>query len=347
MSQFVTNHTTAVAASDAIDNEVSRSSILWALLPIAFNSMTQPAGRIASNISADRSLYLRASPFLCILEASAVFYQFTYFTIRTRNPRAAMNRISRAKLHLSTDGGPAQLLELQNNKGFRATLFLLSVLPQAVKLYAYKGIAVSQTWASLYLGSWLVLELLVVMPARYGAVEEPEPLNSERTSSGIDSLVELICCIAIHNCDFMALHYIIIRAEKERQIHNPPTSWKDHVAGFSLATLYLLSLLVRSWGPGPALVEALAFGFSAIFLFDLSRSERFWLFALRFGRFAAIIGIHQRYAKHAPKFLSMKGYTRFGSVAFFLMHLLTALGSYMFMYDPAGTSKPAWTEYLG
>ncbi|KAI4227566.1 MAG: hypothetical protein L6R36_002332 [Xanthoria steineri] len=258
-----------------------------------------------------------------------------------------MNRIPRAKLHLSTDGGPTQLLELQNNDLFRAMLFLFGVLPQAVKLYAYEGIAVSQTWASLYLGSWLVLELLVVMPARYGAVEEPEPLNSERTSFGIDSLVELICCIAIDNCDFMALHYMYVRFEKERQIHNPPTSWEDHVAGFSVAALYLLSPLVRSWGPGSEVVETFAFGFYTGFLSDLSRSERLWLSALRFGRFAAESGIHQRYAKHAPKFLSMKGYTRFGSVAFFLMHILTALGSYMFMYDPAGTSKPAWTDYLG
>ncbi|CAO1596208.1 hypothetical protein XANCAGTX0491_000060 [Xanthoria calcicola] len=347
MSRFVTNHTTAVATSNAIDNEVSRSSILWALLPIAFNSMTQPAGRIASNISAERSFCLRASPFLCILEAFAVFCQFTYFTIRTHSPRAALNRISRAKLHLSTDGGPTQLLELQNNDVFRAMLFLLGVLPQAVKLYACNGIAVSQTWASLYLGSWVVLELLVVMPARYGVVEELEALNSEGTSLSIDSLVELICCIAIHYCDFMALHYMYVRFEKERQIHNPPTSWNDHVAGFSVATLYLLLLCGRIRGLGPALLETSIYGVYTILLFDFSRFERLWLFALRFGRFAALIGVDPWLTENPPELLSMKGYTRFGSVAFFLMHILTALGSYKFMYDPAGTGKPAWTEYLG
>ncbi|KAI4097662.1 MAG: hypothetical protein LQ339_006707 [Xanthoria mediterranea] len=346
MSRFVTDHTTAVATCNAIDNEVSRSSILWALLPIAFNSMTQPVGRIASNISAERSLFLRASPFLCILEASAVFCQFTYFTIRTRRPRAALNRISRAKLHLSPDGGPTQLLELQNNAVFRAILFLLGVLPQAVKLYAYEGIAVSQTWASLYLGSWLVLELLVVMPARYGAVEEPEPLNSERASFAIDSLVELICCIAIHYCDFMALHYMYVRFEKERQISNQPTSWKDQMTGFGMMTGYIIFSIVRIWGGGPALLESSIFSVNTFFLFDFSRSELFWIFALRFGRFAAMIGIYGWYTERQPVLLSMKGYTQFGSVAFWLMHSLTALGSYKFMYDPAGTGKPAWTEYL-
>jgi hypothetical protein len=32
---------------------------------------------------------------------------------------------------------------------------------------------------------------------------------------------------------------------------------------------------------------------------------------------------------------------------FFLLHLITALLYYLFSYDAAGTTKPAWTEYLG
>lgn len=43
----------------------------------------------------------------------------------------------------------------------------------------------------------------------------------------------------------------------------------------------------------------------------------------------------------------MKDHKRIGSIAFFLMHILMAVGSYGLVYDSVGTSKPAWTEYLG
>ncbi|KAI4276088.1 MAG: hypothetical protein L6R38_005750 [Xanthoria sp. 2 TBL-2021] len=348
MSPFVANDTLALASSTSIDKAVSWPIILWALLPIAFNSMTQPAGRIAINITAEHSFYLRASPFLCVLEAFAVLFQFACLTIRTGNPRIAINRIAPAKLHISTDVGRTQLQELQNNDIFRAMLFLLGVLPQAFKVYACKGIPASQTWASLYLGSWTVLELLVVQPARYGAVEDPEHPNSERTSFSIDPLVELLCYIAIHYCDFMALHFMYVRVEKERQTHNPPpTTWKDHVTLFGVGAFYLLLLCARITGLGSALFEKFIYCFYAIFVLDFNLSERLWLFALRSGRFLAVIGVDKPTTEDQADLPSLKEYTRFGSVAFFLMHILTAVGSYRFMYEPAGTSKPAWTEYLG
>ncbi|KAL8750498.1 MAG: hypothetical protein Q9199_007028 [Rusavskia elegans] len=309
--------------------------------------MTQPAGRIAINITAEHSFYLRASPFLCVLEAFAVLFRFACLTIRTGNPRMAINRIARAKLHISTDVGRTQLQELQNNDIFRAMLFLLGVLPQAVKVYACKGIPASQIWASLYLGSWAVLELLVVIPARYGAVEDPEHPNSERTSFSIDPLVELICYIAIHYCDFMALHFMYTRVEKERQTHNPTISWRDHVASFGVAAFYLLLLCARITGLGLALFETFMYCFYTFFLLDFNLSERLWLFALRSGRFLAVIGVDKSIMGGLSDLPLLKEYTRIGSVAFFLMHILTAVGSYGFMYDPVGTSKPAWTEYLG
>lgn len=107
--------------------------------------MAQPAGRIAVNIVAEHSLFLRASPFVCVLEASAVLWQFAYYTIRTGNARLTASHISQASHGTSAGVGRTQLQESPNNDVFRAIRFLVGVVPQAIKLYACKGIPASKT----------------------------------------------------------------------------------------------------------------------------------------------------------------------------------------------------------
>ncbi|KAL8663955.1 MAG: hypothetical protein Q9168_008003 [Polycauliona sp. 1 TL-2023] len=309
--------------------------------------MTQPAGRIAVGITAEHSFYLRASPFVCVFEAFVLVCQFVCITIRTSSPRMALKRISRAKYHLPTGTGRTQLQELQNNDVFRAILFLAGVLPQAIKLFACKGLPASQTWAMLYLISWAALELLVVMPARYGAVDDPQHPSAEPRPLSTDPLVDFISFIAVHYCDFMALHYMRLRAKAEQQIHNPPISWWDHMANFSMMSFYVLLLCTRITSDGAAAFETFIYCLYTVELFTFSTAERVWLFALRFGRYVAVIGADRTIKDDDPDLPSLKRYSRVGSVAFFLMHVLTAVGAYAFLYDPAGTGRPAWTEYLG
>ncbi|KAL8850987.1 MAG: hypothetical protein Q9221_004070 [Calogaya cf. arnoldii] len=329
MSPPVGNGTLAHASSTSIDNEVSWPSILWALLPIAFNSMTQPVGRLAVNITPEHSFYFRASPFLCALEACAVLCQFLYLTIRTGNPSLGIDRISWAKLDVSNGVERTQMQKLQNNDVFRMVLFIFGVLPQAIKLYACKGIPASQALASFYLGSWTILELLVVMPARYGIFKYSWYASSARASLNIDPLVELICNVAYHYCDFVALYFMYTKFEGERQ------AWTEYVAGFVLKAIYLFIFCARGVGPGAEVFETYITLFIAAYFCNLEFLESLWLFGIRSGLWVAGIAIRR------PAF------NRFGGVAFFFMQLLTAVGSYGFMYDPAGTSKPAWTEYLG
>ena len=342
---FAHNHTLEFASSTFINKEVPWPSILWALLPKAFDSMTQPAGRIAVNIAAEQSLFLRASPFVCVMEASAVLWQFACYTIRIGNARLAANHISQAKHGTSAGVGRTQLQELQNNDVFRGILFLVGVVPQAIKLYACKGIPASQTWASLYLGSWTILGLLVVIPARYGVVAESEHLALEQSSTKLDAFVEFMCYIAVHFCDFLALHMMRFKLQEMRHLNNPPIPIMDHVATFALYGKYLLVLCLRIATPAMAGIETSMYCVYTLFLVDLSISERLWLLALRFGRYVAATGIHD--TTEGSEWPSMKYHKRIGSIAFFFMHILTAVGSYSLVYNPVGTIKAAWTEHLG
>ncbi|KAL8905919.1 MAG: hypothetical protein Q9171_006483 [Xanthocarpia ochracea] len=351
MPPTIANNTSAAATVFSnIDKEVSWPSILWALLPIAFNSMTQPAGSIAHGISAEQSFYLRASPFVCVAEAFAALTHFVFLTMETWNPSLAIKCISKLKYRNSTAVGTtrSQLQNLQDNDIFRLILFTLGVLPQTLKLYSCIGLPTSQIWASLYLVSWVILELLVVMPARFGPFGGPEYQRPVRAYSIIvDNLVELICYIAIHYCDYMALHFQYLELARQRQIHNPPTSWADHLAGYCVETVYILLLCGRIAGLGPSLIETSIYGTYLYCLMDFGLAEKLWLVALRLGRFISVIGIGGPIKEDQPKESLFKEYTRVGSVAFFLIHILTAVGSYKLKYDPAGTDRPAWTEYLG
>ena len=312
--------------------------------------MTQPAGSIGNGISAEQSFYLRASPFVCVAEAFAALTHFVFLTMETWNPSLAINSISRAKYRNSTGVGTtrSQLQNLQDNDLFRLILFTFGVVPQTLKLYSCGGIPTSQIWASLYLLSWVILELLVVMPARFGPFEGPDYQRSVRAYSIIvDNLVELICYITIHYCDFMALHFQYLEMARQRQIHNPPTSWADHLAGYSVGTYFILLLCARLISPGPALFETFFYLYYLYSLMDLGLAEDLWLVALRLGRFISVIGIGGLNKDSVPGKSLFREYTRVGCIAFFLMQILTAVGSYKLKYDPAGTSRPAWTEYLG
>ncbi|KAL8994211.1 MAG: hypothetical protein Q9169_005757 [Polycauliona sp. 2 TL-2023] len=344
------NVTSTSASSISVDNTVLWPTIVWGLLPIAFNSMTQPVGRIAVDIAANHSFYLRASPFICILEAFAVLCQFAYFTIQTGSPRWAIRRISRTRFYSPTHVASTQWQELQSNDVFRAILFLVGVCPQAVKLYACRGIPASKAWVTLYLVSWTVLELLVVLPARYGAFEDLQNLSSEPRPSDVDGVVDFLCAVAVHYCDFMALHFMQVQLKKERQSHNPPLppmEWRDYVGLTGAMTFYSLLLCARIAATAAAAFETFLYFFYAILLFNFSIGESLWVFALRLGRFVAVVGINEPKEEDEPFIPSLKHYSQTGSVAFFLTHVLTAVGAYVFMYDPAGTSKPGWTKYLG
>ncbi|KAL9629993.1 MAG: hypothetical protein Q9204_004960, partial [Flavoplaca sp. TL-2023a] len=279
---FAHNHTLDFASSTFVNKEVPWPSILWALLPMAFNSMTQPAGRIAVNIAAEHSLFLRASPFVCVMEASAVLWQFASYTIRTGNARLAASHISQAKHGTSAGVGRTQLQELQINDVFRAILFLVGVVPQAIKLYACKGIPASQTWASPYLGSWTILELLVVIPARYGVVAESEHLALQQSSTKLDAFVEFICYIAVHFRDFMTLHMMRSKLEEMRQLNNPLNWFMDYVTFIIVYGGYLFCMCLRIIAPvmaGPKHPGTVP-TFSSWSTSAFQNASGYWLFGL-------------------------------------------------------------------
>lgn len=342
----------------SIDNEVSWPTIVWALLPIVFNSMTQPAGRIARGITAEQSFYLRVSPILCAVDALAVLAQLTHLAIKFRNPRFALSCVSRAKFQNSSDAESTrnQLQTLQENDVFRVILFIFGVLPQILKLYACKGIPGSQALASLYIVCWLVLEFLVIIPTRHGFLDSSEARSSEeQTYINITTfLIPPVCYLQILFLEVMALYLLLPTLHKMQQLQQPSPSLPKHLAAIIIygCCSFFLHLL-RPNAPFERhykwVIESVDLVYYALVLYVFtvervaSKAEAIWLGSLKLGPFCSTVGLTSH--GNAESFFTK--YPWPGSIPFFFMQVVTAVGYYGIKYDSTGTSKPAWTGYLG
>ncbi|KAL8899509.1 MAG: hypothetical protein Q9207_006161 [Kuettlingeria erythrocarpa] len=365
MPPTITNGTVADHPPTAgSGTQVTWPTVFWALLPIMFNSMTQPAGSLTPGISAEQSFYLRASPVLCIADALAVLVQFVELST-DRSPGLAISRLGKMRFRRASEAETTrtQLQSLQENGWFRTIFFLFSVLPSVIRLYACTGIPGSQALASLYLISWTILEILVVLPARHsmGNRFDGIVLVQSRVQKGADGLMAFGCFAAIQFSDFMAFYVVHVAIHQILLSRQPPPHWSDHVQLLLMESVYLIFLLPR-FAPD----DVLQFGDKAVVqimewcgylgsLFVVATLqgntrvvEIVWLVSLRIGRLISAIRLNGPRVQNGAIFvLPFAKSPRQASIAFFLTQLVAAVGYLCLKYDSAGTSKPPWTNVFG
>lgn len=142
------------------------------------------------------------------------------------------------KFHESNDAGSArtQLQSLQENDVFRAILFICGVLPQTLKLYACTGIPGCQILVSLYLVPWIVLELMVLLPARYSEHKTLAGANSEQQGfiALTDRIAALACYRTVQFSDIMALCVVIADLHQLQHLRSPPLAAPVRFASIGL-----------------------------------------------------------------------------------------------------------------
>lgn len=360
MSPNTSNVTLSDNLSLATNSQVSWPTILWALLPIVFNSMTQPAGRLASSITAEQSFYLRASPVLCAVDALNVLSQTTYLAVKHRSPRHAIRHVSMARYQDFNDASSTrtQLQSLQENDIFRAILFVFGVLPQTLKVYACTGIPGTQALASLYLIPWIILELLVIIPARYGEHSYTQIRWSEQKFlDTMNAIAALVCYLAIHLSDSIAIYLLFANLYQTMHLREPPPTWSDTFAVTMILGFYTLFYLSHlspgidgKWG----MYAFELFLYVYWLLLDVriqpsvvGKIDALWMIALRLGQLASSIGLADEANYDDDHEISFKKFTQVWRVVFFFMQVVTAVGYYCIKYDSRGTEKPGWAGYLG
>ena len=79
-------------------------------------------------------------------------------------PRNGASRIARARFRDVMDGPEEEsLISLEKNTWIRVAVFILGALLQAAKMFGCQGILWIKAAGGAYLGSWAVLELLLLL----------------------------------------------------------------------------------------------------------------------------------------------------------------------------------------
>ncbi|KNG46709.1 hypothetical protein TW65_06622 [Stemphylium lycopersici] len=194
-------------------NLVSWQTVFWGLAPIAVNSMGQPAGKVCDAPSAI-GFWLRVSPIICFLDMLSILYRLVSYTISQGSVSKASKIIltqrytydyechtchkareaqqvqedhefeEAPQAHRDHEAQEAQnsindnLGDFRKNASLRWVSFLLSI-SQIVKLYAAQGLVWSKLWASMYLASFLTVEMFVLISRKALSKPLTQKLESE------------------------------------------------------------------------------------------------------------------------------------------------------------------------
>ena len=183
MSQMASypNSTITGPPSSSPSTQVSPQSALFGLLAVALFAMNQPSILTAYSSHSDILNPHRSSPFICMIDtlvyaASGACYLRDLVKRRRQRrhldwqneamqdgeptreaPENASQNTSQNPYSANDDGSASELtLSYPTALTMSITLFVLGVLPQAVKLFAMQGIPFTQIWTAMFLISSLV-----------------------------------------------------------------------------------------------------------------------------------------------------------------------------------------------
>lgn len=242
-----------------------------------------------------------------------------------------------------------QLKSLHENDMFRRILFIFGVLPQFLKLYTCAGIPGFQVLASMYLIPWVVLELLVVVPARYSVAESPALVNPDLAYiNHLDDMVIWMCYFAVHYSDYATIPYLNVYLLPDKTSQIPGHKLLNEVVYIWKSSASMLLSYFRLWFPFfyAVLLENMTYIPLVVCLARPGVPTAMWIICLRAGRFLSMHGVRVRTAGRHMTTPSFKHQPRTASIAFFLMQVVGAVGLFCILYDPKGTSKPSWALFL-
>jgi hypothetical protein len=322
--------------------------------------MTQPAGMVCG-ADADVGFLLRGSPIICFADAVLALVQLALERYHTSSFRHAHERLIRRRFQGEIYDGLKQSklnkvnILRSNEQYLRLVVFVLS-LAQLIKIFAFEGVVWSKIIAALYLGSFLIIEALVVWPA--AKMENIKDIKGSESPSVTYTSVALAVA-------FMLWFASVACKDALGQPHHTLPQWSAIVIG-TLGTILAMPALgyslrhARTWKQlrASAVLLLLVVGAPIGFYFAGQHFQENTphilvqiicaVLSMVWGSIGLLYAIETTKVVRQPgKDEQRKKVEQVTAWYFFLLHLITALLYYLFSYDAAGTTKPAWTEYLG
>ena len=343
-------------------NPVSWQTAFWTLLALALNAMTQ-------NSTFDRDFPsgvlfpAHSSPLVCAVDALEVFLQLIGYMYVGASAPAAARRVVQERMwqpprsiSVATAADPPLTLGDQHPRA-HIVLFVLGVLPQAIKLFGMHGIPWTQACGGLYLSSYLVIAGVGALARR---VERDTDADTswrraalvERTmkvwnfvSFGIVAVVQAgvwVWCVQA-----LLLPVWDIEA-KAFVLYFILSFLKYLVFGLMICMSNILPFLLVFATP----VIPTTRGQIAYFAFSISLGVGLCVYGVPLFQVADLLFrmdylLFSVYVLLAA-FIATKVVPHHRLMIFFgLLNLVLSILYYRFRYDPTGTVKPLWAEKLG
>ncbi|KAL4875608.1 hypothetical protein BJY04DRAFT_201423 [Aspergillus karnatakaensis] len=352
-------------------HEIPWPTIFFWMACFALNSISQPTGRMLGTRYRHQPV-LRGSPILCAFDSVNILVSwFIYLIAPTTSPTSIRQAAARVLLERVTDDscGNPDLIAIKDTKAqsrVRWFGFLLGVLPSAIKLFVSKGIPLSQVAGAMYLASWLIFELLVLVAqidekvnktaAHETAVNETvdNPADEEvgeknnretdKTVNSVDPGIRYAWAIVA-----MIAHMLIfcLPVSAQRDFLNK-RSWSSIFTGlmnpFMTFSIPLWSRPLRD--PDLETTRASLFRLTVCAVIQFIHPVlEFW----DLGNKTVQISLFCAAALVAGVFgLLALRWARTVIVSLHVLNLLVQwLFFYIFLYDPVGTYQPSWLRWFG
>lgn len=149
--------------TSASSSEVSWQTCFWILVTFGLNTMFQPCGRVCG-AKIRYSTYLRSSPFVCMADVISLLVKL-YTFLRSGMPiRTCIHYIIVERFEVN--GSLEEMEKAKRTAWIRWLFFVLVLLPQAIQLACYRSTPWTQIFGFSFVSSWLVVEILVLIPAK-------------------------------------------------------------------------------------------------------------------------------------------------------------------------------------
>ncbi|KAF1826778.1 uncharacterized protein K489DRAFT_429095 [Dissoconium aciculare CBS 342.82] len=337
---------------------VSWSTLFWIIVPIAFNTMTQPGGSVICAIP-EVGFALRSSPLICAVDAILLIYQFWQYSWE-HGVKEARRRLLFVRFKAVSEGGSEypDITLLRENRGFRYVGFALSLV-QYVRLYAFSGCTAIQVVATTYLVSFILIEALTL--GSRGATRIPPPqVESLRCFGRMDrpyTFIPPATIFAIHIATspfeeainqslqsavywYGQLVFMVVAMSIIQDLLSSATqsdAWEEY------EPLLLVPVIIC---PNPGhivlhIISAVLSVSNAFRHFILVAVPTIWAF------FYSLLFSSAFLTRKSAKTRVKGRVEQSASWGFVVLHLAAAFLWHKYSYNPEGTFAPAWTDFLG
>ena len=325
--------------------------------------MAQPAGLVLGTPSKHGYL-LRVSPIVCAGDALHALISLLLYTIHFKSLSAAVDLVMKRRFHESEN---SEIARLQQSRGLRLAIFVFGALPQILKLYGMNGVPWTTAWGSLYIGSFVVLEPLVIAQQKSGrnraastsgiANSGDSSRDERREFEKVLSHITVAIGAFIPSYSFAsAIHDVIAKTR---------ISYVPYIVATSMVAVFILLSVILPEGKEFKWTEALIMLLMfvglpltiALFMplataVASTQSVRHFLLSLSGSLLLALglLGVllfwsfwrpksrHDQSKENMDLVLKILFFTRVSSAAF---------AFYALKYDSNGTVKPSWANQLG